>query len=95
MLEIIFNARTPDHIPYYKLDSEGDEEDAIMGELRSILHGGQEAGVFGRFNVDVMANMIQGAIEEYTFHADITKQLDLETYSKELINIIQQALKGY
>ncbi|MGN8645767.1 TetR/AcrR family transcriptional regulator [Gracilibacillus sp. HCP3S3_G5_1] len=94
LIEIIFNARTPDNIPYYKLGNDEDE-DPIMNELQLILHDGQVKGEFGKFNIDVMANMIQGAIGEYMFNTDITKQVDLKTYSIELVNIVNQALKGY
>lgn len=86
LLEIIFNARTPDNIPYYKLSD--DEKDPILNELQQILQEGQEQGVFGTFNVDVMANLIQGAIGEYMLNTAITKKVDLETYSNELVNII-------
>ena len=63
LLEIIFNARTPDKIPYYKLSD--DEEEPLLHELQQILQDGQEQGVFGAFNVDVMSSLIQGAIGEY------------------------------
>ncbi|WP_326953446.1 hypothetical protein [Aneurinibacillus migulanus] len=46
------------------------------------------------FNVDVMANMIQGAIGEYMATTVITKKVDLETYSSELVDIIGKAAKG-
>lgn len=98
LIEIIFNARTPDNIPYYKLGNDEDEdedEDPILNELRLILHDGQAKGKFGNFNIDVMANMIQGAIGEYMFNTGITKKVDLKTYSSELVNIVNQALKGY
>jgi TetR/AcrR family transcriptional regulator, transcriptional repressor of bet genes len=91
LIEIIFNARTPDNIPYYKL---GDDEDQIMYELQQIIREGQEKGEFGAFNVEVMASMIQGAIGEYMAHAAITKKVDLETYSHELVNIVNRALKN-
>ncbi|OZU87537.1 TetR family transcriptional regulator [Virgibacillus indicus] len=93
LIEIIFNARTPDNIPYYKLGNDEDE-DPIMNELRLILHDGQAKGEFGMFNIEVMANMMQGAIGEYMFNTDITKKVDLNTYSSELVNIVNQALKG-
>ncbi|MFD1409579.1 TetR/AcrR family transcriptional regulator [Kroppenstedtia eburnea] len=92
LIEIIFNARTPDNIPYYKLNDDGDG-DPITDELRSILRNGQKNGDFGKFNVDVMTHVIQGAIGEYMFNTDITKKVDLETYSRELVNIVNQALK--
>ncbi|EGK09057.1 transcriptional regulator [Desmospora sp. 8437] len=92
LIEIIFNARTPDNIPYYKLNDDGDG-DPITDELRSILRNGQKNGDFGKFNVDVMTHVIQGAIGEYMFNTDIAKKVDLETYSRELVNIVNQALK--
>jgi TetR/AcrR family transcriptional regulator, transcriptional repressor of bet genes len=91
LLEIIFHARTPDNIPYYKLD---DDEDPLMHELRQILRDGQEKGEFGTFNVEAMATMIQGAIGEYMANAAIRKKVDLETYSNELVNIIGKATKA-
>ncbi|MED1788524.1 TetR/AcrR family transcriptional regulator [Brevibacillus laterosporus] len=92
LLEIIFNARTPDNIPYYKLGD--DDEDQIMYELQQILRDGQGKGEFGAFHVEVMANMIQGAIGEYMGNAAITKKVDLETYTNELIDIVGKATKG-
>ena len=92
LVEIIFNARTPDKIPYYKL-SDGEEE-PLLDELQQILRDGQEAGVFGVFNIDVMSSLIQGAIGEYMLSTAVTKRVDLETYSSELIKIIHQTLKG-
>lgn len=92
LLEIVFNARSPDNIPYYKLSDE-DEEDLIMQELQQILREGQETGEFGEFHVDVMTNMIQGSIGEYMLNFAVTKKVDLETYSNELVKIIHRAIK--
>lgn len=91
LLEIIFNARTPDNTPYYKLGD--DEDEPILQALEQILRNGQEQGDFGVFNVNVMASMIQGAIGEYMPISTITKKVDLETYSSQLVNIINQAVK--
>lgn len=90
LIEIIFNARTPENVPYYKLS---DENDTLMDELKAILHEGQTSGSFGDFNTDIMASMIQGAIGEYMFHSTITKKMNWETYSKELVKVINQSLK--
>jgi TetR/AcrR family transcriptional repressor of bet genes len=92
LLEIIFNARTPDKIPYYKLSD--DEEEPLLHELQQILKDGQEGGVFGDFHVDVMASLIQGAIGEYMLSTAVTKKIDLEDYSSELVKIVRQALRG-
>jgi TetR/AcrR family transcriptional repressor of bet genes len=91
LLEIIFNARTPDNTPYYKLGD--DEDEPILQELEQILRNGQEQRVFGAFDVNVMASMIQGAIGEYMPISTITKKVDLETYSSQLVNIVNQAVK--
>jgi TetR/AcrR family transcriptional regulator, transcriptional repressor of bet genes len=93
LLEIIFNARTPDNTPYYKLTDEL-EEDVLLYELIQILRFGQEQGEFGTFNVYVMANSIQGAIGEYMSNSAIRDQVDLETYSKEVIETFEKATKA-
>jgi TetR/AcrR family transcriptional regulator, transcriptional repressor of bet genes len=92
LIEIIFNARTPDKIPYYKLSD--DEEEPLLHELKQILQVGQDKGIFGIFNVEVMASLIQGAIGEYMLSTAVTKKVDLETYSSELVKIVYRALKG-
>jgi AcrR family transcriptional regulator len=89
LVEIIFNARTPDKIPYYKLSD--DEEEPLLHTLQQILKDGQETGVFGEFNIDVMASLIQAGIGEYMLSTAVAKKVDLETYSSELIRIIHQA----
>ncbi|GKU80062.1 TetR/AcrR family transcriptional regulator [Paenibacillus sp. L3-i20] len=93
LIEIVFNARTPDNIPYYKINENDDDEDLIMLELVQLLHEGQKQGEFDHFQVDVMANMIQGAIGEYMLNFAITKKVDLETYSNELVKLIHRAVK--
>ena len=47
LLEIIFNARTPENFPDYKLSE--DEKEPLLYELQQILEDGQEQGVFGVF----------------------------------------------
>ncbi|MFC0395877.1 TetR/AcrR family transcriptional regulator [Paenibacillus mendelii] len=91
LLEIIFHARTPDNIPYYKLGDE--DEDVLVRELQQILRDGQDKDEFGLFDPAVMASMIQGAIGEYMGNTPITRQVDLETYSGELVNIVCKAVK--
>lgn len=91
LIEIIFNGRTPDNVPYYLLSDV--EEDPLLEELRNILREGQKEGIFGAFHVDVMVHVIQGAIGEYMLDTNITKKVDLETYSQELIKIVDQAVK--
>ncbi|SEO61120.1 TetR/AcrR family transcriptional regulator [Paenibacillus sp. OV219] len=92
LLEIIFNGRTPDNIPYYKIGDD-DEEDLVVTELKRILGEGQQNGEFGAFHVDVMASVIQGAIGEYMSYTGITKRVDLETYANELVEIVSKAVR--
>jgi AcrR family transcriptional regulator len=92
LVEIIFNARTPDNIPYYKLND--DDEEPLLHELKEILKHGQEKGEFGAFNIDVMSSLIQGAIGEYMLSTGVAQKVDLETYSTELVKIVEQAIKG-
>ncbi|CAM4205659.1 transcriptional regulator [Bacillus manliponensis] len=92
LVEIVFNARTPENVPYYKLGDE--EEEPLISELKNILRTGQENGEFGTFHVSVMANMIQGAIGEYMLNTAIVQEVDLETYSNELVTIIDRTVKA-
>ncbi|MCO5386874.1 hypothetical protein [Desulfosporosinus sp.] len=93
LLEIVFNARTPENVPYYKLSD--DEEEPVILELKQILRDGQTKGEFRQFNVHVMASAINGAIGEYMFEANpnITAAIvDLESYSEELVKIFDKAI---
>lgn len=90
LLEIIFNARTSDNIPYYKL-SDQDEEDALVLELKSILSKGQKNGEFIEFNVQIMANTIQGAIGEYA-NPNLISKLDAASYGEELVKIFDKVV---
>jgi len=92
LIEIVFNARTPDNIPYYKL-SDDEEEDQLTHELQQILLEGQEKEEFEKFNVYVMASVIQGAIGEYMLsNSTITQKIDLETYKSELVKIVEKMI---
>jgi TetR/AcrR family transcriptional regulator, transcriptional repressor of bet genes len=93
LLEIVFNARTPDNIPYYKLQDGEDDEDPVLAELLRILRQGQAQGEFGGFHVEVMASMIQGAIGEYMMPSAVTQKVDLETYTAELVKMVRQAVR--
>jgi TetR/AcrR family transcriptional repressor of bet genes len=89
LLEIVFNARTPDNVPYYKLSD--DEEEPILLELQQLLSDGQSKGEFCEFNVHVMANAIQGAIFEFLGSPNLPAKVDLETYGSELVKLFDRA----
>ncbi|MEB3056568.1 TetR/AcrR family transcriptional regulator [Bacillus pseudomycoides] len=88
LVEIIFNARTPDHIPYYLLE---DDEDLKNSLLQNILLQGQESKEFKDFPPQVIATVIQGAISESLLSPQ--KQLSLENFSAELIKTILEMVK--
>ncbi|WP_163852682.1 TetR/AcrR family transcriptional regulator [Paenibacillus elgii] len=90
LIEIVFHARTPDNVPYYKLGD--DEEEPLVLELQQLLLEGQKKGGFREFNVQVMATAIQGAIGEYTMTSGISGKIDLESYSAELIKLFDKAI---
>ncbi len=90
LLEIIFNARTADDIPFYKLPDEG--EDPLLKALSNILTKGMEQGEFTITSVHVMAKVIQGAIGEYMLIGGPLSR-EVEQYSAEVINIIWSAMK--
>lgn len=91
LLEIVFNARTPENIPYYKM--EDDEEEQLTNELQQILYDGQKEGVFAPFSVEVMTSVIQGAIGEFMLsNSRIAREVDVDTYIKELTTILHRTV---
>ncbi len=88
LIEIVFNARTPDNIPYYKLDE--DDGDPVWDELKQILIFGQNNGEFGAFDVDVIATIIQGGIGEYMLSSGVAHKVDSDAYKAELIRVIER-----
>jgi len=92
MIEIVFNARTPENVPYYKLAD--DEDDPIINALEQILSEGQADGEFRKFDVHIMANAIQGAIGEYPMNPNLASNVDLESYSAELVMLFDRAVSS-
>jgi TetR/AcrR family transcriptional repressor of bet genes len=90
LIEIVFHARTPDNVPYYKLND--DEEEPLVSELQHILREGQTKGEFREFNVLVMASVIRGAIWEHAANPNLSARIDLESYSAELIDIFDRMI---
>lgn len=84
LIEIVFNGRTPDNVPYYQI--EDNDEDLLFGLLIDILHKGQESNEFHVFHCQVMATIIKGAISE----SMLTPQniLSIEEYNEELTKSI-------
>jgi len=93
LVEIVFNARTPDNTPYYKLNDDADTEPLLL-ELRTILRDGQVSGEFGEFDLMIMANTIQGAIGEYAAPG-VASRMDAASYGAELVKIFDRAVCRY
>jgi AcrR family transcriptional regulator len=90
LLEIIFNARTPDNVPYYKL-TDGEDEPLLL-ELQQILREGQKSGEFRQFNALVMANAIQGAIREYAGNTSLAAKITAAAYGQELVRLFDKTV---
>ncbi len=89
LIEIVFNARTSNHLPYYLM--EDDDEDLLNDLLQEILQKGKESKEFSNFNLQVISTIIQGAISESMLSRHI--QLGLEEYSEKVTNSILKMVK--
>ncbi|PDY44683.1 TetR/AcrR family transcriptional regulator [Bacillus pseudomycoides] len=89
LIEIVFNARTPEHTPYYLIEDE--EEDLKNSLLQEILRQGQESKEFRDFHIQVITSVIQGAISESLLSSQ--NKLSLEEYSEKLIECVLKIVK--
>ncbi|WP_066188004.1 MULTISPECIES: TetR/AcrR family transcriptional regulator [Gracilibacillus] len=90
MLEIIFNGRTADNIPYYKLA--GDDEDALYLQLEEILVQGQTEGIFSSaIQPKTAAILINGAISESLLLQN--DSFDMASYQEELVVLVTRMVK--
>jgi len=89
LIEIVFNARTPDNVPYYLIDE--DDDDLLNDLLQEILRKGQESNEFSDFHPQVIATVIRGAISESMLSSQ--HKLTLEEYSEKLIKSILKMVK--
>ncbi|MCM3398132.1 TetR/AcrR family transcriptional regulator [Oceanobacillus profundus] len=90
LIEIVFNARNEEGVPYYRMEEE-DEEDALRTMLLDILKNGQQNGEFSRsFQTDILALFILGAIEESMLKAN--SSIPMENYSDELIKMVKKLI---
>ncbi|MBG9839001.1 transcriptional regulator [Bacillus tropicus] len=88
LIEIVFNARNEENIPYYRIEDEEDD-DALRTMLLDILKTGQQNGVFSNsFRIDTLASFILGAIEERMLKAN--SSISIENYSDELIKMVKK-----
>ncbi|GGB63951.1 TetR family transcriptional regulator [Lentibacillus populi] len=85
LIEIVFNAKNEEGVPYYKADD--DEEDLLNALLKEILLEGQESQEFSNeFDVEMICVLIQGAIEESMLKNK--NSFSLEKYRDDLTRVI-------
>ncbi|MCM3129712.1 MULTISPECIES: TetR/AcrR family transcriptional regulator [unclassified Paenibacillus] len=89
LLEIVFNARTPDNVPYYL--AEINDEDQLNVLLKEILYKGQESKEFGDFDPQVIAIVIRGALSASMSLPQ--NELSLEDYSEKIIKSFLKMIK--
>ncbi|RIU90144.1 TetR/AcrR family transcriptional regulator [Oceanobacillus picturae] len=86
LLEIVFNARTPENIPYYLVDI--DEKDALDDLLDEILRNGVLAKEFVDIDPKVIAVIVRGAISGSILKTN--DELNLEVYTEEIIKSVKR-----
>ncbi|MBT2217533.1 TetR family transcriptional regulator [Virgibacillus dakarensis] len=85
LIEIVFNAKNEEGVPYYKADD--DDEDLLNALLKEILIEGQESQEFSNeFDVEMICVLIQGAIEESMLKNK--NSFSLEKYRDDLTRVI-------
>jgi TetR/AcrR family transcriptional repressor of bet genes len=86
LIEIVFNARTPDGVLLYLTNN----EDPAVTLLQNILTQGQQHGEFRAFNVHHIATAITGAIGEF-FTGMHKTEASLESYTTEIVYLFTLA----
>lgn len=92
LMEIIYNARNADGMPYYKLF--GNDETEL---LEKILEAVQRKGGFQGMDPASLAIIINGAVRAYSMDTN-AKKMDYEVYCDELIETVSMLsgfAKGY
>jgi|SRR5699024_115517 len=88
LIEIVFNARTSDNVPYYLIE---EDDDLLNNLLQEILHKGQDSKEFSNFHPQVIATVIRGAISESMLSSQ--HKLTLEEYHEKLTKSILKMVK--
>lgn len=86
LVEIVFNARTPDGVLLYRTEA----EEPALTLLKSVLTQGQASGEFRQFDVHSMGIAIRGAITEF-FGVMHHPETSLERYAAELVDLFTRA----
>jgi len=87
LFEIWMNLRTEDGRLRFG------EADAVrtVDAIEQILRAGRRAGEFGSFDAAVMAMAIRQAVDGVLLQLRVRPDLDLDTYSRELVALFERA----
>ncbi|WP_071393352.1 TetR/AcrR family transcriptional regulator [Bacillus tuaregi] len=91
LIEIIFNAKNEEGVPFYKVDDD-EENDPLAAMLKEILVEGQQRQEFSNeYDADMLCVLIQGAIEESMLKHK--NSFSFEKYKEDLTRIITKIVK--
>jgi len=69
-------------------------EQAAVSPLLEIFRSGQAAGEFRPFDPDVMATLVQRAVDGLPFLLDLRPGLDISTYKREVVTTFELATRA-
>ncbi|UTE72164.1 TetR family transcriptional regulator [Rossellomorea marisflavi] len=91
LLEIVFNVRTPDNVPYFRMEMNPEEELNLL--LEEILFEGQKTGEFSSTDHKVVAMIIRGAISLSMSLPQDEEDVRFEGYSEKVKENVLKMLK--
>ncbi|MGD7045989.1 TetR/AcrR family transcriptional regulator [Jeotgalibacillus proteolyticus] len=91
LIEIVFNVRTPNNVPYFRVEMNPEEELNVL--LEEILGKGQKSKEFSDFDCKVVAMIIRGAISLSMSLPLDENDARLEDYSEKVKKNILKMIK--
>lgn len=89
VVEIAANARSPDGSPRFGVP----REDPVLAHLQALVQAGKDSGHFGDVDSRSMAVLIRGAIDTASGRMVTDPAFDLEVYTRQLVDVIDLALR--
>ena len=93
LLEIVFNGRTEDNVPYYLVEIDEDDENQVNDLLKDLLSKGQENKEFTDFDPDVIGVIIRGAISGSVNLPQYERRSDHDNYSEKIVQSILKMIR--
>ncbi|TDL32474.1 TetR family transcriptional regulator [Jeotgalibacillus sp. S-D1] len=91
LLEIVFNVRTPNNVPYFRVEMNPEEELNVL--LEEILIKGQQSKEFNDFDSKVVAMIIRGAISLSMSLPQNENDVRFEDYSEKVKKNVLKMIK--